>query len=209
MNTTNYIISLPRSGQHMIESILRYIYSNINKEFKYCEYYTCCKKIGNCNKNCNFQKNHDFWLNTNSNKLPIHKNSKYLVLYRRDKIKQLESYYRFYLLSSSKNYDYNELIGFINRNSTYYDNFIKKWVDNNRNNILKIEYYDLITDPNYYIEKIFYHFENDKIDSNIFNIKDLIFPIYNGVNKKEYKKIDLVNNLNKDIYNKIKSELKW
>lgn len=213
----NYIISFPRSGQHLIESVLRYIYDNLNKEFIYCEYYSCCSSLDNCKFNSNFQKNHDFWLNDkldyNTNKLLINNNNKYLVLYRNNKIKQLEAYYTYYIKSSriKKVYDYNELISFINGNSTYYDNFINKWVNNNQTNILKIDYYDFISNPNFNIKKIYYHFNNDKLkDESILNIKDIKFSSDNGLRKKdEAKVISLLNEIDIELYNKIKIELKW
>jgi hypothetical protein len=82
------IISFPRSGQHLFERMIKHISLYYKKEFSYCEYYNCCKKIP-CTKKSIFQKNHDFDL-----KLQLQKNDKFIILYRKDKIAQLESYYR-------------------------------------------------------------------------------------------------------------------
>ena len=43
----NIIVSFPRSGQHLIESVLRFLCTKIGKEFTYCEFYNCCKNIIN------------------------------------------------------------------------------------------------------------------------------------------------------------------
>lgn len=209
----NYIISFPRSGQHLVESILGYIYKKLNKDFTYCEFYSCCNKIGECPKKSNFQKNHDFWINKDYNKFLIKNSDKYLVLYRKDKIKQLEAYYRFYVKTSRKKlvYNYDELISFAKNNSLYYDNFINKWVNNNLNNILKIEYYDFVNDPNFYIKNIYYHFNPTSLtDESIFNIKNIDFNIDNGFRKREiHNTIKVMNNIDVELYEKIKKDLEW
>ena len=40
-----FIISFPRSGQHVMQRLLNHIYNYYGKEFSYCEYYTCCNEI--------------------------------------------------------------------------------------------------------------------------------------------------------------------
>ena len=55
------IISFPRSGQHLIESVMRHLCLQHNIDFTYCEYYGCCKTIP-CSKGYLFSKNHDFSL---------------------------------------------------------------------------------------------------------------------------------------------------
>jgi hypothetical protein len=213
----NYIVSFPRSGQHLIESIIRYLYSKLSKEFKYCEYYSCCNSLGKCNLSSNFQKNHDFWLNSNityePNKFHINMYDKYLVLYRKDKIKQLEAYYRYYInsLNVKRNYNYDDLISFINGNSQYYDNFVTKWINNDLDNILKIEYYDFTDDSDFYIKKIYYHFNIEKVKNEcIFNLKNVQLTVDNGFREREsHNKIKINNNIDIELYNKIKNELKW
>ena len=55
------IVSFPRSGQHLVEKILKYCCSEHNVEFKYCEFYGCCNSIPCVNGN-EISKNHDFSL---------------------------------------------------------------------------------------------------------------------------------------------------
>jgi hypothetical protein len=50
-----YIISFPRSGQHLFERLLKHIYEYYKKEFSYCEFYNCCQNIP-CQKNVYFKK---------------------------------------------------------------------------------------------------------------------------------------------------------
>jgi hypothetical protein len=107
-----------------------------------------------------FQKNHDFDTN-----LPITKNEKYVVMYRKDVILQLEAYYRFSIKKNPENYNYNSLLEFIKMQKPYYDKFVDKWINNNNENILKLEYYDYIGNPVKYSQILFSHVF-PKIDKN-------------------------------------------
>lgn len=209
----NYIISFPRSGQHLIESVLIYLSNRFDLNFSYCEYYNCCNNIL-CSNGFLFQKNHDFWidprrLDYNLNALEIKKSNKYLVLYRKDMIKQLESYYRYYLKYEEKEYNYNELISFIESNIGYYNNFVNKWVEQEDDKILIIEYYKFLEDPNFYSKNIVKHFFEKDLD---FDITNLDFGVKSGINKSGQgfiiSKIKLRNEIDQNLYNKIKSDLK-
>ena len=169
------IISFPRSGQHLFERLLGHIYKYYNKEFSYCEFYGCCRRIP-YRKNCLFQKNHDFTL-----KLPIGSSSKFIVLYRKDKIIQLESYFRYEIINK--------------KNSIYYDNFIKKYISPTKiyTNSFIIEYDDFIKNYKVYISNliIYLDFIYDDLEKDVENI-------INTFEKIEYK-----NNISNDFYNKI------
>ena len=87
-------------------------------------------------KKCLFQKNHDFSL-----KLNLKLDEKFIILYRKDKIYQLESYFRFDIFrkdtfNSNINYKdentFNNLIRFIKKKSTYYDDFVNKYIKSNK-----------------------------------------------------------------------------
>ena len=45
------MVSFPRSGQHLVEKILKYWCDEHNIEFKYCEFYGCCNSIPCVNGN--------------------------------------------------------------------------------------------------------------------------------------------------------------
>lgn len=211
----NYIISFPRSGQHLVVSMLEYLTNKFSLDFSYCDYYNCCNAIP-CKEGHLFQKNHDFWTDPydtkfNLNKIEKNSDDKYLVLYRRDAIKQLEAYYRgWFNLENIKNprlrlvYDYDELLDFITHNIDYYKNFIEKWVNDKSENILSIEYYDLVNDPDFYCEKIIKHFYDIEIESDI---KDQTIEVKDYGKYKKYGKIEIQNQMDINIYNRLKSEL--
>ena len=149
-NQTVTIVSFPRSGQHMNTRMLEHFHKKNNIPYTYCDFYNCCKQLG-CKYNATYQKNHDFNLD-----LPIDLNKKYIFLYRKDKIEQIEAYYRYanknsqispYISSPdidlNKNEDYNNFINFYKTRSDYYDQMISKYV--NTSNILCIDYNDYIT----------------------------------------------------------------
>ena len=137
------IISFPRSGQHLIERFLRFYHKENNISYSYCEYYKHCGQIP-CVDNSIFQKNHDWHL-----KLKINENEKYIVLYRSNFRKQLDSFYM-HNKNKSKllyNSEINEYFYFLENQKKYYNGFVKKWIDNSNKKILKIDYEKLVVDP--------------------------------------------------------------
>tara|TARA_R110000824_G_scaffold9415_4_gene42106 strand:+ start:9590 stop:10273 length:684 start_codon:yes stop_codon:yes gene_type:complete len=163
-----FIVSYPRSGQGMIARLLRDIYKFYDMEYSYCGFYRSSRNCGcnkaPCKKKRIFQKNHDF-----GSKMKIRDEYKYLVLYRKDYIYQLEAFFRFSFRIKLKGkarqkfrrdgqwfngafkYEnptlFNRLIGFIKKRRRGYDNFVKKWVHNNRQNCLHIDYEDFLKNP--------------------------------------------------------------
>jgi hypothetical protein len=196
------VISFPRSGQHLLQSILEYVYNEHNMKYSFCEFYRCCHKTP-CKYGYIFQKNHDF-----NNKIQI-TNNKHIILYRKDIILQLESYYRYHISVYNKPYNFNNLIKFIKNKSEYYNKFVKKWTTNIDNtNIFVIEYYDLINNPVDIIYKLFTFLNpniqiNKEIIDNIINIK---FTIKNDkcINNNTSHKITELNKMNPNMYNRIK-----
>jgi hypothetical protein len=204
----NYIISFPRSGQNLTESVLSHLSNKYNFEFNYCDYYNKCNNIP-CSCGSNFQKNHDFYLNPLSNQfnldfIEISENDKYLVLYREDMILQLESYYRYYLKFKNKEYNFEELLNFIKNNIDYYKNFVNKWVKSGKENIIVIEYYDLVNNCDESFSKIVNHFFNKKINDKLSNIE---FSVGDGFNSKKKSKISLINKIDSELYEIIKKEI--
>ena len=200
----NYIISFPRSGQHLTEGVLTYLSSEYKLEFKYCDYYNSCNKIP-CDCGSNFQKNHDFSLKPlsddyNKDLINISDDDNYLVLYRKDMITQLESYYRYSLKLYSKEYQFDDLIDFIKNNIDYYKNFVNKWVID-KSNVLSIDYSDLVDNFNESFKTIVNHFFGKKID---FDLTNTDFKINDGFKCFNTSKIEIKNKIEDDIYNKIR-----
>jgi len=133
------MVSIPRSGHHLLERFLRYYYEKNNLEYSYCEFYKHCNRIP-CINNSIFQKNHDWDLS-----LPITKEYKYIVMYRGNIIEQLESFYRHnYKINSKENI--NNFFSFFKDKNEYYIKFLNKWLINENKNIIKIEYNEFVND---------------------------------------------------------------
>ena len=205
----NFLISFPRSGQHLTESILRYLCESHGIDYSYCNYYRCCNNTP-CKKGSIFQKNHDFGIENVKELVEINNESKYLVLFRKDPILQLESYYRFVLSKHDINtsYNYDDLLKFVKGKLPYYNNFIKKWVNNEYNNILKVEYYELINNVVDTSQRIFNHFYPEIIIDKykLDNINNIEF--YSGSTERNLGKVELKNTINSDVYNLLKRDLK-
>lgn len=169
------IVSFPRSGQHLIQDVLKYVCINHDLNYKFCDFYDCCRKDP-CSNGSNFLKNHDHDL-----KLPIKTDRKYIALYRNDIILQLEAYYRYYIKKKGLQYTLQELKSFVLSNKDYYLKFRQKWIDNSSKNILKIEYYDFIENPSNTIKKVFNFLYPDLIlkDDIIENIPNVEFYSHN------------------------------
>ena len=200
------IISFPRSGQHVLQAILKYVFENHDLKYSFCEFYGCCRTVP-CKDNKIIQKHHDF-----NNKYKILPETKYVVLYKDDMILQLETWYRFELKISNTDYKYPDLIAFIKTHTQYYNNFKNKWVHTSNSNILKIEYYDFVKNPVIYINKIMAHTRPSTIlnQSIINKIPDLKFSEYG---KTRYKlatvphKIKVLNVMPTELYKKIKLDI--
>jgi len=198
-----FIVSFPRSGQHLIERLLKHIYNYYGKEYGYCEFYSCCGTTP-CKKKSLFQKNHDFGLN-----LELKSDEKFLVLYREDKIHQLESFFRFDAFfhmdkfNSIVNYDdeiiFNRLIDYIKLKSDYYDGFINKYIKSKQyKDSFLIEYSHFLSNPKQYIKQII-------LFLNLTNSETLDLDSENIVHS--FEKIEYKNSLDNAIYKKINARL--
>lgn len=130
------------------------------------------------------------------------------MLYREDIILQLEAYYRYEIRVNNKPYIYSDLIEFIQKNKEYYKRFIDKWVNNSNPNVYKVEYFELVKNPNHYFGEIMRFFypnhEGEFFNEDLFEVE---FDIDNGSRKKEKRKIQLRNNLSDEVYQKLKTDL--
>ena len=191
------LISYPRSGQHLTESVLRYYHKELDIPFTYCEFYSCCNTIP-CKKGSKFQKNHDFvWDN-----LKILDESKYIVLYREDMISQLEAHYRF---DKDKDWDFHRAVSFIKNNSQYYQRFVSKWVTPKRDNVLSFKFEDLVKNPNEEYQKMMKFIYPDFTTNGDLNEVELF--VDNGSRKRVKRKIEYKSSLSKEMYKKIKETL--
>lgn len=198
------LVSFPRSGQHLVEKILKFICKEHNVEFTYCEFYGCCNSIP-CIKGKEISKNHDFNLD-----LEINSNIKYVSLYREDIVIQLEAYYRFWIGQNKLKYKYKDLLEFIKNKVTYYNDFKNKWINNKNKNILKVEYYEIINNPEKVSKKIFKHlFPDVKIKNKVFKkLTDIELEVTNTPGFDNFKhKIGLINQLDDKIYKRLKKDL--
>ena len=154
INYTN-IISYPRSGQALIERIFNFYATKHNIFYKYCEFYRCCKTIP-CIHGANFQKNHDLSL-----ELKLRQDTRYIVLYRSDKIEQLSSFLRWNFKKKLKhNIDKRRADQFLLDANIYYEGFINKWVANStRENIKVFDYLDICKNPYILLNAMSYAFD--------------------------------------------------
>jgi hypothetical protein len=123
-------------------------------------------------------------------------------------ILQLEAYYRYRIKENKLEYKYDDLIKFIKEKLKYYSNFKDKWIDKNYDNVLKIEYYDLVTNTVDCIKKIMAHIRPDiMLNSEIIDkIPELKFGEY-GKSHVSKNSIGILNKMSDDLYQKIKMEL--
>lgn len=215
------LISLPRSGQHLSERLIQKIYEYFSKDFRYCEFYTCCGNVP-CKKGCNFMKNHDFKLD-----LTVPSHYKKIILYRTSMIEQLESFYRLVqitrrdLLKSKLNINtqvdfdyinnkksYLDLLDFIKKKETYYNGFIAKWVNVNINinevepNTLLLPYSDIINSPVDYVERIITFLDIPHTTEDI----DAILTNFEKIEYKNSLDPVLIERIKKDLFNVKKVE---
>ena len=145
-----FVVSFPRSGQSPIIDTIEKYCQKMNINFNYCEYYQCCRTFP-CINGALITKNHDYDF-----VIPFTKNHKYLVLMRKNKIDQLDSYYRYRkkneFISYEDNYaEFKKFKKFYTENENYYDLFKKKWSKNDFSNVKIVFYEDYI---NNYVNSI-------------------------------------------------------
>jgi hypothetical protein len=199
------VVSFPRSGQHILQAVLKYVFENHDLNYSFCEFYGCCRSVP-CAKSKIIQKNHDFM--SSYNILP---EAKYVILYRDDMILQLESWYRFVTKMSKADYKEQDLIDFIKLHTEYYNNFKNKWVNSTNTNILAIEYYNFVKNPVICINQIMAHIRPSTIlNQSISKIPELEFKEYGKILDESGSitdKIKIQHIMPEELYNKIKLEL--
>ena len=188
-----YLLTFPRSGNEMTRLIILDFLKYKNKKENFCCVYTCCKETV-CIRNSIYRKDHDFKLDN-----IIKNNKKYLILYRNDMIEQLEAYFRF-TKKNIVNYDnineYKELLNFIKLKIPYYKGYIKKYVNQKRDNFLVIDYNNYLNNP---IDSVFSIL-------NFFDIECTRNEVINFLNNRETK-IKKINHLDNNLRKKIVADL--
>ncbi len=123
-------------------------------------------------------------------------------------IVQLEAYYRYTIKGNTLEYKYHDLIKFIKEQLKYYCNFKDKWIDKNYDNVLKIEYYDLVINTVECIKKIMAHIRPDIILKSeiIGKIPEHKFGEY-GKSYVSGNMIGILNKIPDELYQKVKMEL--
>lgn len=216
------LVSVPRSGQHLIERSLNEYHRIMNLPYSYCEFYSqpCGCKHRPCMSNINsFQKNHD-WEVTNGIEygIKIKSGEKYLFLYRNCILKQLDAAFRLYccekkitkssnqIIDYNNNYIRNLFRKYVNTYSKYYKNIYKKWLTDKVDNILCIEYTVLILNYEIMFKKILNFFEIPVNEEVVKKVEQLVKPKFDekiSIKDKYFSelKYEVINILNS---NKIK-----
>lgn len=109
-------VSLPRSGHHLLERILRKYFQT---DRIYCDYYYCCQSVP-CRKKKPFSKHHDLNLN-----LPVEEDVTYIVQFRMDPQSQFEAYFRFF----EKQYRNGNVTFDVEKNFPYFQGFYNKYFE--------------------------------------------------------------------------------
>lgn len=147
-----YIVSFPRSGQHLVRNLLSEYCKRADIDFRYCEFYRCCASVP-CTYHSRFMKNHDFALDTTCTDAKYQKNIEwnphdvFIVLYRRDVVEQLEAWYRFF--NKNNDYDVHSIGRFACTKLPFYEAFVNKWVHDTvgKPNVCVIDYDELVSEP--------------------------------------------------------------
>jgi hypothetical protein len=160
-----FLISYPRSGHHMLERIIRHVFSLHDFTYSYCEYYNCCQSTP-CRYNKLLQKNHDGRLTFPQGL------GRYLALYREDTILQIDAEFRYNNTKKHGEYSHlvksheawwqseqyiNKLVNLLKSHRTKHKNFIKRWIDNDDPSIMSLEYYDFLEYPKTNTRKVLEH----------------------------------------------------
>jgi len=181
---------------------------NITKKNFHIVNFIIVVKIFRAKKKCLFQKNHDFYLNLKIN-LNINLNEKMIILYRKDKILQLESLFSYDKFFKNDYYNatidykneknFNDLIKYIKDKSKYYDGFVNKYIKFNRyKKALIIEYHDFLSKYKDYIKQLILFLNLLNTENNDYDIDNDVQNIINTFEKIEYK-----NNLSIEDYQNI------
>jgi len=161
-----YFVTIPRSGHHITIDIIKEIAHQNSLPFSYCEFYNHqgCTHCPCDEKDHPFKiyKSHDFELSPEciipewKHPLHIHSDHIYIIMYRRDPIRQFESWYRHYVDTYPDKSHIRKFPIFLRANIEHYSNFIQKWLYHSKDyaNIHSFAYEDFLSDPRKVIQSI-------------------------------------------------------
>jgi hypothetical protein len=169
-----FLISFPRSGHHVLANVIKHYASITSIPFSYCEFYTCnsknvdtlmCPPLGCTQSNCGecdvlLTKNHDFFLNPAcveadwKHEIPIDPIKTYIVMYRKDPVRQFEAWYRHYQICNTDEPNLASFRDFYLVNQEYHTAFVKKWIETKHTNVHLVSYEELVEDPENVIETV-------------------------------------------------------
>lgn len=141
-------VSMPRSGHHLFEMILR---GALQEQFDYCEFYEkdCCKLIP-CNSKSHLtarttglflQKSHDIDLID-----PVGVPETYRIVQYRSPVPRSLSNYELHVRNIGKD-DMRVFRNFLVEEALYFENFYKKWIENRSDEFFFLNYEELTADP--------------------------------------------------------------
>lgn len=141
-------VSMPRSGHHLLEMILK---NTLRDAFSYCEFYEpgCCKAIP-CTSEAKMaaresvifmQKSHDFDFSD-----PLDVPGTYRVVQYRSPVPRALSNYELHLKNGHAD-TLRNFRDYLVMEALYFERFYKKWIANREAGFLLLSYEDLTSDP--------------------------------------------------------------
>ena len=147
-------VSIPRSGHHYLAALLE---QSLAPQLEYCEFYSpddCCRAVPCTRRSAPIvlQKHHDLELDLPAD-LP---GVTYIVQYRSPLLAMLSD--REYLAkkeSEALAHDRDHFLLWLGKRAAYYVLFWKKWLQEAKPNRLRIDYEDLLRDPENRLRRLF------------------------------------------------------
>ena len=166
-------VSMPRSGHHFFEMILKNV---LGGQFGYCEFYEkgCCKSIPCTSKTKNdlldgglfLQKSHDFDFRD-----PIIIPGAYRIVQYRSPVPRSLSNYELYLRDGAKDDNIATFRRFLVDEALYFYKFYEKWIAKASPEIYTLSYEELTADPFRAVLRFFghieYHVDADQVSEGI------------------------------------------
>lgn len=143
------VTSYPRCGSTLLRCYLMELLKNDGYAATHCNNYEACNQVPcQCENPATVTKDHDFSLNR-----VVDNNHLYIIMLRRNKIANLESYTRYFLKKYDLEHTPKNCIKHIRTFNRYYNKFYHKYVPE-RSNCLVIFSEDFETKPEEHVRKI-------------------------------------------------------
>jgi hypothetical protein len=131
-------VCFPRCGHHLVERLLSSYFAD---KLHYGDPYEAPHRSMDSDPTINFQKNHDFELDT-----PVRSDRQYLILVR-DPREALISWFRLEVRKGRLEYTREAWAGFSQKSWRFWGGFFDKWVVGQVPNRLVLDYRDLVAQP--------------------------------------------------------------